>query len=287
MKNNLLQKTIASAKRNVATPCSKKNRWSIIVSEKDDNRKLFESLIELSYLVGEINPQFEQHKKAVGKLLFDQWTAELWKNKSVPDNPRIVLSQQHNNMEDHRFLLQIKFRTDGIKKFAQDLKSNDPENQLTVHELLMNNLVAMGLSKKHAHAFVTEEIHLKDKLVSWDFADKLECGTDMEKSVANKILQFFNKRSKTNKASVDLITEEEADAVGSLFEYHQEILIKEGMFERVWNYVENLEQLRLLLKFCNVIIQVSHFEFAISSSKEEQMTRAMNAVKTHLLIEKH
>lgn len=278
---DLLQQTKAAISKRKKTAEKKDNRWVITIGPKNESRAIIESLVELAHLNKEIEPQLSQHKSAAQTILFNMWTEKMWETKSVPDNPRIVLPKNDGGMEDHRCMLQVKFRSNGLDKVVPD-GDDLPEGQ-TVHEVLFESLVGIGLSKKNARSFVDEEVEVAEKMILRDISAMYYGSDAAQKTVATKILEFINKRSKTGKGQVSLITDEEMLAVGDLFETEQKVLIKDGMFERVWNYCDNLDQLRELLNFCNVTVQVSHFEYALSDSKSDQSQRAAKAAKTYLL----
>jgi len=289
--SDLLQQTKAKTSSRKKPAAQSDDRWVIKFGGTDQNRTKLEELVELSHLAGEIKPLLDQHMNVGKQLLFDMWTDKMWTDKKVPDNPRIVLPKVEGGkdtaMEDHRCMLQVKFQSKGLQKVLPD--AEDLEDGQTVNELLVQTLMggSVGLSEKNARAFADSEVTITDRMVLRESIDSMYYGDDPnKKSVATKILQFINQRSKakTGKGSVDLITDEEMDAIeGGLFVTQQFVALKDGMFERVWNYCESLEQLRKLLLFCNVTVQVSNFEYALSDATKDRIVRATKAAESYLL----
>lgn len=286
---DLLKEAVKKSSSRKKPAAKKDDRWVIKMGQGDDYRPQMEDLIELANLSGEISPLLEQRMKVGKELLFEMWTKRMWDTKSLPDNPRIVLTKiqggKDSTMEDHRCMLQVKFRHQGLAKTFPDSQEL-PEDE-TLHEVMFRTISdATGLSEKNSNAFVTEEVIVKDKPTLRNISEMYYEGNAIEKAIAEKIIKYTEARSKskTGKGTVEFLTDDEFESLGDkgLWETKQIVSIKDGMFERVWNYCDNLEQLRKLLLFCNVTIQVSNFEYALSDTKSERDNRAAKAAETYL-----
>lgn len=285
---DLLKETVKKSSSRKKPAAKKDNRWVIKMGQGDNHRSQMEDLIELAHLSGEIKPLLEQRMNVGKELLFEMWSRKMWDTKSLPDNPRIVLPKIENGkettMEDHRCMLQVKFRFQGLAKTFPDAEDLEDE---TLHEVMVRTVSdATGLSEKNANHFVTEEVIVEEKMNVRSISSMYYSNDETEKTIATKIISFIKARSnsKNGKGSVDLLTDDELESLEkSLWETDQIVSLKDGMFERVWNYCDNLEQLRKLLLFCNVTVQVSNFEYALSDTKSEQNNRAAKAAETYLL----
>jgi len=287
---DLLKEAVKKSSSRKKSAAKKDDRWVIKMGQGDNHRPQMEDLIELAHLAGEIKPLLDQRMNVGKELLFGMWSQRMWETKSLPDNPRIVLNKiqgsKDSTMEDHRCMLQVKFRSAGLAKTFPD--AEDLPKDETLHEVMFRTIAdATGLSEKNANAFVTEEVIVEDKPTIRNISEMYYDGNEVEKAIAEKIIKYFQARSKSKsgKGTVELLTDEELESLGDegLWETKQIVSLKDGMFERVWNYCDNLEQLQKLLLFCNVTIQVSNFEYALSDTKSEQDKRAAKAAETYLL----
>ena len=289
MANDLLQKTKKATSTRKKAASKSDERWIVKVGQDDPRRSIVQRLVEVCTLSAELKPILDQLMRVTKDDLFDMWTQRMWDTKSVPDNPRIVLPKVENGkdlaLEDHRCMLQIKFRSAGLQKVLPDSEELDEDQ--TVSEVLVETLVGVaGVSEKKARAFVDNEVAITDRMAMRDIAEMYYSSDDNEKSIATKILQFINQRSKAKngKGSVELITDEEMDSLeNGLFVTQQTVTIKDGMFERAWNYCDNIDQLRKLLRFCNVTIQVSNFEYALADTAPNRVQRLTKAAESYLL----
>lgn len=285
---DLLKQAVKKSSSRKKPAAKKDDRWVIKMGQGDDHRPQMEDLIELAHLAGEIKPLLDQRMNVGKELLFEMWSNRMWDTKSLPDNPRIVLPKieggKDMTMEDHRCMLQVKFRSQGLAKTFPDAEDL-PEDE-TLHELMVRTISdATGLSEKNSNSFVTEEVIVEEKPTLRNISEMYYDGNEVEKAIAEKIIKYAQARSKSGKGTVQFLTDDELEALGDqgLWETQQIVSLKDGMFERVWNYCDNLEQLRKLLMFCNVTIQVSNFEYALSDTKSEQDKRAAKAAETYLL----
>lgn len=239
-------------------------------------------LIEIAAVAGELEPQLEQHKKSIGEEFFNIYTFEMWETKKHPDNFKVVT--RRNGMADGSVNFILKFRNDGCKKkFAGDVPEDKTLADL-VHESLISG--AVGLSDTNARKFFSEEINIKEDMQFVRPINELleEPTGSVARSAVEKLLSYGAARpaKKDGKVSVTPMTDEEE---ASIYALKSVVLLKDGVEERIWSYVDNLEQLRQLMLFCGCVRQVSNFEFGISDDASTKSARMSDAAKKYLAVE--
>lgn len=269
-----LDKLKGAAKKATAAPAKKATE----MREKDipsDLRKQVVELCELAAVYQGVEPQFEQHKSAIAGEFFAIYVKEMWDNRTHPANFKVV--NRHNGMEDSKLNFILKFRNDGIKKkFSGEL----PENK-TLNELVIETLISVaGLSEKNAHKFFSEEVEIKEKYETpLPINEMAEGDNPLYKSIADKVLGYFFADTKAKSVTLPAFTDEEKAAAWVL---KQEVLLKDGVEERIWNYCESLDQLIKLLNFCAVTKQISNFDFGISDDLKTKTSRLKAAAAKYL-----
>ena len=260
---------------------------------------------ELGYLVGEIKGPQDQKLKGVKSSFFEIWTAEMWNEKKRPENFAVVLPKLGDKGEtlpvnDVRCVFQCKFRTEGIKTKAPRSQADIPEGCDTVQEAIVKILVSpvVGLSEANAKTFVDKEIDVRDEVelapvLGGKFGqfldmeiDELPDEMDEEEKVAANIAHKLwdysqaSTRAKTGRVNLPQWSDEERK---NFIVTVQSSYLKDGMFDRVWEYCETVEQLRKLLLWCGVTRQVADFDFAMSDEPAIRTQRLQEVVGTYLI----
>lgn len=277
-----LKKAATTSVRKETTKTKDRPVWPLTPDQEVQVAKL----CELAYLNGEVDPLVTQHKTAVGAELFNIWTQRFFESKMVPENPDFVIKKkdakthQPTALDDMGCQLQIKFRTDGLQKVLPD-KAKLPEGE-TVEEKLIEALMSpvVGLTETNAKKFVEEEVLIADNVeLAMPLNEMLS--NDKYALIAEKLLTYMQTRPKngTDIKVVALTEEEEALVLSS----KQSVSLKEGLFQRILGYVENIDQLRKLLLYIRITIQVSKFEFGKSDTDADRVNRLKNVVQTYLL----
>jgi hypothetical protein len=236
-------------------------------------------LCELAFLGNKFGPQIEQHKKAVACLFFDRWTQELFESRKVPGNFKARLKKKDGDkvttFDDMACNFIMKFNTNGLaKKLPKPSelppKADDPDETMTVHEVLIETLksAVVGLTEDNAHKFAQEEFVVVE---STELADgglekmlAAEEGSGL-RAVGDFILKALLAESEKDLKKLKPLTDEQRSLATGI---RQVYTIKDGVEERLLNYVENIDQLRNLMRFMSVTEQVSNFEFGISDEEK-------------------
>lgn len=249
---------------------------------------------ELGYLTGEIKGPLDNQLKAVKVEFFNMWTQEMWDSKKKPDNFCVVLPKLDDKgkpipgLSDTRCAFQIKFRADGIK--SKTPKEEDlPDEFETVEEAIIGALQSVvGLSEPNAKKFVDAEVEVRDEVTLAMPLDKmLEADPEttdgaIYSSIGNKLVDYMQARTRAQSGKVKLPVFTEAEEASALVTV-QVTYLKEGLFERVFTYCENIEQLRKLLTYCSVTLQVADFDFGMSDEPAVKAQRLQTVVGTYLL----
>lgn len=262
-----------------ATPTTDKKNGIREVNIGPGVQKIVTRLCELAALGDVIDPQLERTKDTLKGELLDVYLTEMWDNKQHPDNFKVQAYQGSEPDSKANFI--VKFRDDGLrKKFAGEV----PEDQ-TIEDLVIQGLRSVaGLSETNAKAFFNNEIVIREK---YDFAQPIPeimalAETEPLRVALTKLLDFASARpkGKDTHVKVSALTDEEE---GMLWKLSQDVMLKPDLEMRIWNYVENKDQLRKLMMYIGVTLQVSNFEFAIGASVDERNHRLELAVQSYLL----
>jgi hypothetical protein len=244
----------------------------------------------LGYLTDHIKSPLDQNKKAVQQIFFEMWTKEMFDGKSKPDNFRIMLPKLDGNgkpitgLDDVKCTFQLKFRTAGIAKKVP--KEEDLPEDMTLQEVLMQTLEsdAVGLSDEDAKSFVDQEIEVVDKFV---LAESLDAMLDADEDslmygIGDKLITYLQARTaaKSGKVQLPAFTEEE-EAAALVTE--QVVSLKEGMLDRIFTYASTLEQLRKLLLYCGVTLQIADFDFGMSDEPAAMAKRLEDVIYQYVL----
>lgn len=246
---------------------------------------------ELGFLGDQIKSPFEQNKKAVQLIFFDLWTEEMFKAKKKPDNFRVLLPKLSSvtgkpvpGMDDVKCTFQLKFRSAGIAGKVPK-EADLPEDQ-TLQEVIIETLQSdvVGLSADNAKKFVAEEIDVTDHLALSEPLDTMldrEEGSDLH-TVGSNILAYLQGRTKAKNGRVSLpaFTDEQEEAA---LVTEQIVLLKDGVGDRIFTYIETIEQLRKLLKYCSVTLQVADFDFGMSDDPAAKAERLKDVVYQYLI----
>lgn len=244
-------------------------------------------MCELGYIEKQLKPVIEQHKKAAQDVFFDRWTQELFDSKKVPENFKARIKKKNkdgtpSSMDDMACNFILKFRADGISKKIPGKTQLDEEGK-TAQEVILETITSgvVGLTPQKASEFVENEILVVE---GTDLAEKLEVflaadeGTDL-RVIGDYLVACLTAESKKDLSKLNPLTD--AQRAASLMVV-QTVTIKDGVEERILQYVENIDQLRKLLRFLAVTEQVSNYEFGISDDVDDRSERLTDVACRHL-----
>ena len=263
---------------------------------------------ELGFLLGEIKGPQEQKLKGVKKEFFEMWTKEMWDDKRRPENFAVILPKLDPKKKaipatnDTRCVFQLKFRTDGVKsKLPKDDETLEalPDEITTVQEAAIAILVSpvVGLSDENARKFVDAETDVRDEVefapaLSKNFGALLDIdlgnpgdiddATKLNASIANKIFDTIQARTKAKSGKVQL-PQWSDDETAAVLVTVQNTYLKDGLLDRAFTYCDTIEQVRNLLMWCGVTLQVADFDFGMSDEPAVKAERLKEVVGTYLV----
>lgn len=264
------------------------DRWTLTLDDKPKLRDEVDELIRLATVEDEVGPLVKQRKANVTRQLFDIWSEKLWDTKKVPDNPQIklkkIVEKKPTQMDDMSLIFQVNFNAKGLDNLVPKDLPEDKTAQDVLQELLTGP--GVGLSEKNALALLKEvdgeiEVTTITDFVG-SFNDMYTSSDANIKSAATKLLTYLQAEQSDKPVKMTAFTADEAAAV---IKTVQIVRVKEGFFERVCKYVENLEQLRKLVLFIKPTLKISSVEFAISDKKSEKIERLSDTVVDFLEVE--
>jgi hypothetical protein len=252
---------------------SKKKELRVVVIDAEHHPQI-RKVCTLGFLIDQVKSPMEQNKKAAQVIFFDMWTGEMFKDQKKPDNFRVLLPKLDDNgqpltaLDDVRCTFQLKFRAAGIAKKVP--KEDDLPEGKTLQEVLMK--------------FVAEEIEVEDNFDLAKSLNKMMATADDDPLhiVADKFLSYLQARTKSKDGMVKLpaITDEQ-EAAALVTE--QTVSLKEGMLDRIFTYCKKVEQLRKLLTYCEVTLQVADFDFGMSDEPAAKADRIKSAIVEYLV----
>jgi hypothetical protein len=238
-------------------------------------------------LAEEVNSRIEREKDFLNDGCFQTWTKRLWKAKNRPANP--ALEVEKNGQPDIQGIYQVQERYTLNLPEVPDGKSLEK----AVAEKLTDLFVATGMGQKEAEKkaaeLVANELVLTpkpildlDRLVNghWEGEGKNKTFVEAsaaEQLIATKVIRLMNARSVEDIQAVadeiGLLTDEEQEAA---LEYKPQLKVKPQFLSRVCNYVNSLEQLRVVFSIIKPVRFPQAKKFAASDTPEERNRRLLS-----------
>lgn len=307
---------LKSIKKKARRKESKSKKDLRILGVKPESQSDIRKLCELACIFDIIKPLFDQHKGAAQEEFFLMWTEEMWQSRSKPDNFNVRLKQIADDgtltaLDDTQCQFQLKMPNNSTATTRRGIGKKLPNEedlpkldcicggkkdcelcegkgayQQTVAEVLIDMLVSnvVGLSEENAREFVDKEVCIVD---DYDFVMPINKMTQQKegealKALGDKLIAYLHARPRKvgGKVSLGAITDEE---IAEGLNYYQVVSLKEGLFDRIFQYADDLEQLRKLLKFIEVTQQISNFDYGISDEADVKVDRIKKAVSRYLV----
>lgn len=237
-----------------------------IMSGKDgDNAR---TCIGLNVTLDKLDAANKSRVNELKDKLFDVWSDNMWKAKAQPQNIKLIVKDD-GGREDATMTFQVQFRADGLKGVFPDELPEGKSIQDLIQEALTSE--AVGLSESNALALlnaVDGDIAVGQQVGLADTFDKLLVHKDED--VVKAANKFMTLALCDDKDKVKLLSDNDRSL---LFTTRQIVLLKDGFFERACGYCRNVGELRRLMRFLKVKLVAGNFEFAVSSTEKERVTR--------------
>ena len=180
--------------------------------------------------------------------LFDFWVSNLWKNKTLPENPSVRATSAKGDVCEEMFVVQERWK-------LQIPNHEDPAG--SVKELL----VEKGLDTTKAAQLVLNEIDFQPQVSIKPFNDLVE-GTAEEQAVSQKLLQFVTTQLSAEEQSLILQRQPKAE-------------VRKGVLERICQYANNEDQLASIFEVLVPVVQNKGAKFAITATPVERTNRLL------------
>lgn len=181
------------------------------------------------------------------------YSETLWKLGSRPTNPRLLVSRADGRPDlSGLFQVQAKWK----------LQYEKGESPAAVR--LATALVRAGFDQATADRIVKEEINTQPLTTLSKPLNELAVGNDLEKSAAEKLIGLaYGERVEP------LTPQERAVALKKV----ENVEVRDGILERIKQYCNSPQQLKMLFKVITPVHFVSHAKFGESDTEDERTKR--------------
>lgn len=236
---------------------------------------------------------FEQSKKEqtddLYNELFSKYKDCLWRNKTQPTTPRIVVNDSQG---------QVDAKGQFIVQTGSKIKINMPSvgEDESPEDVMIRALVDLGLNPSSAERLVEQEVsfvpqwtlNFTDMLHGVMEKNKLQPATELQISASEALFQVINGEdadgnSLTPKDRLDMlkhITEGGWSAIKANVDRHTSYfpnLVDSARFlDRVCGYANSREELDAIMTMFKPIHFCSHVEFAVSDNFQQKLARMQN-----------
>lgn len=245
----------------------------------------------------EIFDIFEESKKEqtdeLYSSLFSTWKNTLWKNKSQPITPKIVVKNRAGKVDaEGQFIIQT----------GSKIKINMPSvgEDESPEEVLVMALVSSGLNPSNAERLVEQEVSFVPQW-SLNFTDllhgvmeknKLQPASEVQISASEALFQVINGEDAdgkvlTPKDRVEMlksITEEGWGVLKTNVEKHTSyfpsLVDSANFLDRVCGYCNSSEELDAVLTVFKPVNFCSHVKFGVSDSESDRTQRIQDKAKS-------
>jgi hypothetical protein len=231
---------------------------------------------------------------------FKLWTADLWREKSRPGNPRFFVNNQAGR-RDHACIFQVQ---DSFKlNLAKLTSEDDPATKVErLNKALVDTFLSVDMSNEDAESLaatlIEKEIEAADKrsidlsrLIDGHWEGSGKNRTKVEPSVeeqelATRIITLLtsdrddmarlSQREFRDAILPLLLTPEEKDVVVSI---EEGITVRKGFLGRVFTYVKSHEELAAVLSVIEPKVSISTQEYAIPDTEGGRNVRKLAAAQ--------
>ncbi len=199
----------------------------------------------------------EARKEIEEGIISDEMMGEysniLWNLGSRPTNPRLTVKAADGRPD-----------MSGLFQVQEKWKLQYEKGEAPAAVRLSAALVRAGFDQVTADKIVKEEISTQPLTTLSKPLNDLACGTELEKSAAEKIIGLaFGERVEP------LTAQERAVALKKV----ENVEVKDGILQRIKQYCNSPQQLKMLFKVITPVHFVSHAKYGESDTEEERTKR--------------
>lgn len=208
--------------------------------------------------------------KEVSEIMLGAFADAMWKNKAVPSNPKMIVTDA-DNIADMSAIFQVqdRFPSNNIAMQSVAPDANDDD----VMDALVDTLAEAGLRKTDARNLVDNEVNCSkrhtirplNELISGRFgADKQWVdATPQEQAVAEKLLDFLDTLSLEEQSMI------RRDDI--------KVTMKKDFLARVSQYVHHESQVRAVLAVFKPVHFLSHAAVGLNQTETQKVERLKDA----------
>ncbi len=243
-------------------------------------------MIGLGVVVKEAGKRHDQVKARAKTALFHAFTAEFWKRKKKPENPRIVIPDPAGE-PDHDTLYQLRDQF-SLSSFADSdaiidaLTAPPPEGtKASALDAPLSHDKAVGLVAREITSSPTLRLrYTLTELAEGHYEDdpggsaRFVEATKAETTIADKLLRYILASHTTGTGKVTLAPLTEAERAHLLvLDPRLTFADPKGFISRACDYVTSLPQLRRLLATFRPVQIFSGSHFALTASDTDRRAR--------------
>ena len=269
----------------------------------------FTELVECKQMAAKVKARQDMADDQAKQACFDAMTAMIWQNKSLPENPEVIVYQADGHTVDHRGVYQVK----AIISLKDVKESEDPKGEILTALTAGDDDDLSKLDEQSALALINAEIvcepqislrySLSQLLIGHFDGPKFIEATDAEKTMGEKLLAMVTASAEAQAATEPTLEFKEIDkAVGVMNrqnvgargltivqpftdEEREALIIQTPMTKikspkeflgRVCIYAKNLHQLRRILSVIKPQFAFSGLKFAAADNDVVKHQRLMS-----------
>jgi hypothetical protein len=246
-----------------ATPKGRAKGGKSGLEMSEETQQLFRDHIAAKVLADHFGDHSENVKDALKAELWPMYVAQMWANKSQPENPSLKTTKNGKPDCEGQYIIQAKFKVqtrsaeETIKMLVELNVQEADARALVENEIDFSPSVAIKFNELQNGRYVEVE-GSKSGRKEW------QDSSPEEKAVAEKALKLLLS------LPTEPLTDEEK---GLLISTMPQATVKKGFLQRVAGYVRSIEQLFAVFKVITPIEMAKGAKFGISDSLTERNRR--------------
>jgi hypothetical protein len=252
----------------------------------EEGRCLVAEMTGLGVLEKAVSKRLGLVKDRVTAIAWAVFTAEFWRTKQKPANPKLVIRDAEGK-PDHDALYQVRDQLSlaqyqSFDSVVSALVWGDADTALEIHQarqLVANEIQSDPCLRMRYTLTELAEGHTQKSATG---QNEFIAATDAEQVLAEKILAFLmaapDKKGKVTRPG--LTTDERAFLL--VKDARLAFRDPKGFFARVHEYATTLEQLRHILGCFSPVHFFSPMHFAVSDSQPQRQDRLLDVARTVL-----
>lgn len=257
----------------VKPKAAKSSKWELPLTEAAQADAL--RWIDAKTVLEPIAKRMENAKNDFNEFALRYMAEKLFDNKAKPSNPLVVIRKEDNKTVDHQFQFMMN---DKFKYRFPDI----PEG-VSARSHLIGVFVDLGLEEDDAANLIDNEIDFNPivglrsltELIEGHYGEEREWidSTDEEKTAGNKLAKMLMWDGDLFKLPDPLTPDEKAIVLNR----SSGMQVKAGFYDRVANYVQNVDQLMAIFKVIQPIVYPAYPKFAVSDTETVKTARKIEA----------